>query len=133
MSVEDNVALVRRWIDAVNEADLRGVEDLLADGFVYHGPPNPDVVGREAMKSVLRAGREIFPGTHYVIDDVIASGDKVAVRFTCSGVHKGEFRGIAGSGKKVVIEGAAFYRLDNGRIAHMWAYEDELGLIGQIE
>jgi steroid delta-isomerase-like uncharacterized protein len=73
-----------------------------------------------------------FPGLHISIEDVIAQGDKVAVRITWQGTHQGEFMGIPPTGKPVTVTGINLYRVANGKIVEEWWQEDILGLMQQL-
>jgi predicted ester cyclase len=61
-----------------------------------------------------------FPDTQFAIDDLIAEGDKVVVRYTYWGTHTGEFIGIAPSGKKLTATAIAIYRIVDGKIKEQW-------------
>ena len=63
---------------------------------------------------------------------MIAEGDKVAVRFTARGTHKGEFLGIPPTGKQVAWAGINIYRVASGKIAETWQLSDGLGLMQQL-
>ena len=67
-----------------------------------------------------------------MIEDVIAEGDKVAVRFTFRGTHQGELMGIPPTGKQVTISGMDINRIAGGKIAERWAVFDMLGMLQQL-
>jgi predicted ester cyclase len=84
--------------------------------------------------------RASFPDVHMEIVDLIAEGDKVVGRFTCSATHLGEWLGHAPTGRRFErVDEVAIFRLRDGRIAHAWSLEDslsrlrQLGLIGPLE
>jgi predicted ester cyclase len=63
---------------------------------------------------------------------MLVDGDKVIVRWTCRGTHRGVFRGVAPTGKQVTFGGMNIYRIVAGKIVERWAYEDGLGLLQQL-
>ncbi len=73
-----------------------------------------------------------FPDIHLTIDDMVAEGDKVAVRITMTGTHKGEFMGIPPTNKKVTIWAINIYRIAGGKIVEELGKADTLGLMQQL-
>lgn len=132
MSVEENKAIIRRWMDVTNRHDPSIVDELLADDYVMHGPGGQDIKGPEGFKQALIAYLSIFPDIHFTIDDMVAEGDKVAVRITYTATQKGEYLGIAPTGKRITMTEAIFYRLAGGRIVEAFPYSDSLALFQQL-
>ena len=66
------------------------------------------------------------------IEDVFAAGDKVAVRFTASGTHQGEFMGVPPSGKQVTMTAILIHRLADGKMVEDWEWSDSLGFMQQL-
>lgn len=81
---------------------------------------------------MVRKHRISFPDWNEKVDDVIAEGDRVVVRFTSTGTHLGEFEGIAPTGKKVRIQEVAIFRLADGKIVEQWGVPDLHGLLQQL-
>ncbi len=67
-------------------------------------------------------------------DDIVAGGDKVVVRYRAEGTHTGPFRGIAPTGKRVVIKGVEIHRVEQGKIAEAWnwSFADTPGWLTQL-
>jgi steroid delta-isomerase-like uncharacterized protein len=76
--------------------------------------------------------RSAFPDCRMTVEDVVAEGDQVAYRWTFSGTHRGELRGIAATGKRVSISGINVDRIAHGKIAEHWSQADVLGLLQQL-
>jgi steroid delta-isomerase-like uncharacterized protein len=76
--------------------------------------------------------RAAFPDGRTTIDDIIAEGDKVVVRATMKGTHKGEFMGIPATGKQVTISGIDVTRFVNGKSTEHWGQWDTLGMMQQV-
>jgi predicted ester cyclase len=122
VSVEENKALVRREQEELwnHTGDLHAAEELFAAGQA------------EAAKHQAANFRQGFPDVVSTIEDIIAEGDKVVARWRSRATHRGEYMGIAASGKEVQFTGISIYRIEEGKIAQSWTVEDQLGLMAQI-
>ena len=80
----------------------------------------------------LHGLRGAFPDREDVIDDIIAEGDRVCMRWRLKGTHKGNFFGIAATGKKFDVWEFGVFRLTNGKITEGWFMADEIGLLRQL-
>lgn len=108
-------------------------DQLIADDVVYHGPSMlSEIRGREGFKQLLGVFRAAFPGFQTTIEDVIAEGDRVAVRHTHHATQTGEFSGIPPTGKHVVVPGIEMLRIRDGQIVEFWHLDDFLGLMQQL-
>jgi steroid delta-isomerase-like uncharacterized protein len=134
MSLEENKTIVQRYFaGAYTDQGEALVDELLAPDYVGRFPPNPDVVGREAVKQFNRETRTAFPDLQLTLDEFIAEGDRVVVRWTMRGTHLGEMRGgIAPTGKPFTVTGTTTNRISGGQIAEVWGNIDLLGLMLQL-
>lgn len=133
MSVEENKALVRRLVEEVwNKGNMAVADELLATDYVFHHPTGQDLHGSEKYKQLVGVVRSAFPDLHFTIDDVVAEGDKVVYRWSLSATHKGEFRGIQPTGKKVTIWAICIERIADGKFVEAWERYDTLGLMRQL-
>jgi len=135
MSVEDdNKSIVRRYTDLFNMDDLPAEEVIapLAPSFVYHRPGMPDVTGLADVRQNIEMYRSAFSNMHQTIEDMVAEGDKVACRWSGRATHRGEFMGVAPTGKAITATGIVIYRVANGKIQEEWDYSDVLGLMQQL-
>ena len=126
-AAEENKALVRRYLEAVDDNDASDwdvLDEFLAPDFVSHGglPPgiSPD---RQGMKQAAELFRRATPG-HHVIVDQIAEGDRVVTRIRGRGTHTGDHLGVPASGNEVEVEGVVIHRIRDGKIAEHWALVD---------
>jgi steroid delta-isomerase-like uncharacterized protein len=133
MSIEEeNKAVVYRWFDMINKHDLSLIDEVVSDDYRL-GEFGMELKGPEALKQAFTIGYAGFPDLNYRIDDIIVQGDKVAVRYTRTGTHRGEYHGFAPKNKWTEVAGALFYRLAGGRIVEALGYSDRLTLFKQID
>ena len=112
MSLEENKALVRRFVDAYNNRNLGVFDELLAPNYFDH----TSHVDREGLKQLMTMAFTAFPDFQETIEDIIAEGDKVWARITFTGTHTGEWMGIAPTGKTVTTEMVDIFRIENGKL-----------------
>jgi steroid delta-isomerase-like uncharacterized protein len=133
MSTEANVAVARRVFDDLfNEGKLDAADEIYAPDHTSHDPQAPGVNGAAAMKHYIGMYRAAFPDLQLSTDDIIAEGDKVVIRWTARGTHKGELMGVPPTGKQTVVTGINIFRVKDGRIAEEWVNWDTIGLLQQL-
>ena len=133
MSIEENKAVVRRFFEELLSTDnLALADELLSPGFRFYFAGSPDPMNLEHYKEFLVARRAAFPDRRFIVEDMIAEGDKVSARFTMRGTHKGEFRGIASSGREVTMTGIDMIRLAEGKMTEDRVEVDQLGMMQQL-
>jgi C-1 hydroxylase len=133
MSVEENKAIVRRFIEAYNTRNLDLFNDLVAPGYVDHTHQQQ---GRESFKQLFTLAFSAFPDWHENIEDIIAEGDKVWVCVKATGTHKGEWN-LSGvllppTGKKVTMKMVFIWRIDNGKLAEGWEVDEDRDFLKQL-
>ena len=118
---EKDKALVRRLVDKViNGGKLDLVEELFA----------PELA--EPVRQAFTSFRAAFPDWREEIVDMVAEGDKVAVRFRCSGTLQGEFMGVKPNGRRQEVDEVFFLRVQDGRFVEYWGLEDNLARLRQL-
>jgi steroid delta-isomerase-like uncharacterized protein len=131
-TLEGNKRIVRRFIeDIFLRRDFAAVDELLTDDFTAHtwGPMPP---GRDGLKEAITRVSAGVSDARMTVEDVIAEGDRVAVRLTSSAVQSGEFMGISPSGKRYEIGEIHIFRLRDGRVAEHWHQADFVGMMRQL-
>ena len=131
MSTEENKANVRRGYEAVNQRNLAVFDELLTPDIVLHNP-STTIQGLEAYKQFITMYITAFPDLHFTIEDMIAEGDTVVVRYTTRGTHQGNLMGIPPTGKQVSGTGMFIDRIVNGKGVEQWFNTDDLGLLQQL-
>jgi len=129
-----NKALVRRFYKEVFvDWNMALVDEVVSPQFVSHDWPQGGPTGPRAFRNFYAAIRSAVPDARYEIDDLIAEGEKVVVRWRLVGTHKGDFRGIPPTGRAVTLKGIAIYRVQGGRLMERWVVSDLHGLLQEID
>jgi len=134
MSAKEIRALVRRFVEESNKgraAAMAVIDELFATNIVYHGGGGEEIRGLKDYKQSSESYNAL-PDFHFTIDDMVVEGDKVAVRFTLTGTHKGEIMGIPPTNKKLTMWGIIIYRVVGGKFVEGWERADTLGLMQQL-
>ncbi len=133
MSVEENKAVELRFFEeVVNKGNLAVIDEIVAANFVGRSALPGVAPDREGYKQFFAMAHSAFPDFHSTLEDMIAEGDKVVQRFTVRGTHKGEWMGIAPTGKQIEVGGIAIHRLAGGKIVEDWTSMDMLGMMQQL-
>lgn len=125
---------IRAFVEAVNAQNWRALDKLIASNFVRHSEAGgqPGVQSRSDLVSFLRNEYQVFPDAHETIEDMIAEGDKVAVRHKFRGTQKGALGPYQSSGKIMSASYIAIYRLKANRIVEAWVECDNLSGLVQL-
>jgi predicted ester cyclase len=126
-------ALVRKAVTEIfHDKKLALVDELYTVDYVGHQIPAPLPQTREGQKQMLAYFHSVFPDLRLVFEAEIVENGVLAGRGYFTGTHRGEFRGIAPTGKQVKVQYQDMWRVDNGRIAEYWGTVDYLGLLQQL-
>ena len=129
----DNKALVLRHHDEIwSKGNLEAVDEIYAPAFIGHHPGTPDWIGPKSVKLAVSRTREAFPDFREIVEDIVIEGDKVVTRFTASGTHLGELRGLSPTGKQVTMAEIGIFRIADGKIVEKWGQLDRLGMFQQL-
>ena len=127
-----NKAKLEAAIRNFNDPDSRPAYlHLYAANAVLYGY-GPEPLDGEAIRGFYGTLRSAFPDCRVEIEDVLADREKLAVRFTFSGTHKGEFIGIASTGRLVRMPGITILRFDGGACVERWSQSDFFGMFQQL-
>lgn len=133
MSIEQNKALAKLWGDEIwGKGNLAVVDEIFAPNFVFHYPGVEVTPNREGYKKIVAEWRTPLADIEGTTEDMIAEGDKVVVRWTWSGIHKGDYMGIAPTGKQMTLTGICILRIAGGKIVEEWGEMNILGVMQQL-
>src|SRR5215212_3983335 len=132
MSVEENKALVRRFLEAHAKGDADALEKMLAPDFVNHYLLPGQEPDRGSYLRAFTGYHSAYSHTRYVIEKQVAGGDEVVTSFTASATHdRREYMGIAPTGKKFEAQLIFIHRISGGKIAEEWSQGSGLAEITQ--
>ena len=134
MSADQNKALVRQMVEETfNRGNMSWVDEFMAPDFVEREELPPGIQrDRDGVKQLTIALRSAFPDFKATIDDIVAEGDKVVIRMTWRGTHKGEFMGVPPTGKSISIGVIDIIRLAEGKFVEHWGIMDSMALMQQL-
>ncbi|HEX6506062.1 MAG TPA: ester cyclase [Chloroflexota bacterium] len=132
MSTEQNKSVVRRFYeDVLNEGNISALPDVAVQDYVEHNPLPGQSTQLQGLRDRVIMLRSAFQ-PRFAVEDIIAEGDRVAVRWTQTATHVGPFQGIPATGTSITLSGMDFYVLKDGRMAEHWDQVDLLGLLQQL-
>ncbi|MDQ6730690.1 MAG: ester cyclase [Actinomycetota bacterium] len=122
--------------ETFNEGNLELIDRFVAPAALNHDPARPANMrqqrGPQAFKSTVEMYRAAFPDVRMTVDDVIAAGDKVVVRWHSEGTHRNELEGLAATGARVSVTGIGIDLWKDGKVIEAWTEWDNLGLARQL-
>jgi steroid delta-isomerase-like uncharacterized protein len=131
--VDQNKRVVRRLYDELfSKWNLAVIDELIAPDFIGHELPPGMPRGPEGIRQFYAGIRAGLPDLKLTVEDMIAEGDRVVVRWRGRATHQGEFLGIPRTDKPVSITGIAIYRVSKGKVVERWVEVDLLGATGQL-
>jgi predicted ester cyclase len=127
---QHNKELFRRFLEeVVNPGAPERMEEFIAPGYIDH---TSDARGPQGYRDNLNKILAAFPDFHVEIEQIMAEGDTLAFYLTYSGTHKGKFRDIAPTGRKVSWSAAQFRRVADSKFVESWGVSDTDGLLESL-
>jgi steroid delta-isomerase-like uncharacterized protein len=118
-------ALVGRFYNEVwNQADEHAAREILHRDFVFRGSLGPERRGPDGFIDYLRSVHAALAGFTCTIEELIETPERVAAKMLFRGTHRGPFFGVEATGREIVWNGAAFFKINDGLIAALWVLGD---------
>jgi predicted SnoaL-like aldol condensation-catalyzing enzyme len=127
--IEDNKGVARRWLDLVSQGRIEELCALTAPTWEMHGGPPALPPGPDGIRALFGTFGRIEQA--WTVEDVIAEGDKVAVRATNACLQE-SFLGIPGRGRRQVFSATFIFRVVDGQVLETWRAADDLGRVLQL-
>lgn len=131
MSDQSLKDFARKYFDYLDRRDLDGLGTLFAPDVEFYGFA-PQAVDWAGIKAAMTEFFSAFPDSRMPLDDSIAEGDRVAMRHSFRGTHKGTFQGIPATDKSVVVTAIVTVRVKDGKVVEGWLNADFFGLLQQL-
>lgn len=136
MSIQDQLAanralLLRYKVGILNSRDVDALDEVAAADYLDHAAFPGQPIGLAGLKQRVSLLFEALDPT-WTVHDTIAEGDIVVLRWSLTGIHRGEFFGIPATGRRFVMRGLDVYRVEDGRMCEHWNVVDSLGFIQQV-
>jgi steroid delta-isomerase-like uncharacterized protein len=133
MSIEANKSAVRRLIEeGFNQNNDRVIDELVSPSLKTKEGESMKMVGIEGFKALSTEFHTAFPDGKFVLEDIIAEGNKVVTWATFTGTHEGPLQGLPASGRRVSVIDIDLYFLEDGKVAEIWPHFDQFGMMQQL-
>lgn len=132
MSLEQNKAVISRFVDFINTGDTAIADEVVAPGYLERDPFPGQQPGREGLKAVILMTRAAFPDLEWITEEMVAEGETVASRFTWRGTHRGAFLGVPATGKPITVTGMVFDRVVEGQLVESQILMNTLAILTQL-
>ncbi len=133
MSAEETKAVAQRWMDEVwQKVNTSAMDEILASNFTFNYAPLGVKPDREAYKQGVSDMHAGFPDIQFTTEDMVVERDKAVVHWKGRGTHKGQFFGIAPTGKQATPEGISIIRVAGGKIVEEVGYMNMMELMQEL-
>lgn len=132
MSESGRAVVLRYYREVWEAARPEAADGLFGEGYVNHAGSRGTMKGPAGIRANYAGLLAAFPDVVFELNDVLAEGEKVVVRYTMRGTHKGTFQGIEPTGRAVTVPGIGIYRVAEGKIQESWVMRDSLALLQQL-
>ncbi len=132
MTTERNKAIAARYFtEVLSQGKLATMEEIFDTDVIAHFPGGEVVHGLDALKQLVAGSRDGVPDMQFTVEDQIAEANRVALRLSARGTHRGDFFGLAATNKEISWTGNSIFRLADGRIEEFWAGLDMVNVMRQ--
>ncbi len=132
-STDSNKQVARRYLeDFWNGDDVSVIDALVTPDVTGYPGSGQALQGSEVFKQRHAALRQVYSEPHFAVEDLIAEGDKVLLRWSFCGRHSGPIMGAAPTGKQITVGGMNLFRFVDSKIAELWVSADDFGEMQQL-
>lgn len=128
-----NSEIARRFLVEVwAKGDPAAMEELVDENFVLRDTMGTDIQGIAKLRAMVQKMLSCFSNTRFDIEEMIEVGDRVVIRHTWHGTHRGDFYGVKGSGNAVQSMAVDILRLRDGKVVEDYGYWDSYSMFQQL-
>ena len=132
MSKEQNIQAQIQFGEAIVSGNLEAMRALVAASVIEHDPGPSQGPGAQGYIDLFTELRSAFPDLNITAEHLTADEDSVALAYTMTGTHRGDFQGIPPTGKAIKARGVQIARFVDGTMVERWGSSDELGILKQL-
>jgi len=132
VSKQDNIAAQEHLANNINSGNVDVAVESFAPDAVDHDPAPGQGPGRDGFRAFFSELTAAFPDAHIEPAHLVSDDDHVAIAYTLTGTHQGDFNGVAPTGRKIEVRGVQIGRFEDGKIVERWGSSDELGILKQL-
>lgn len=133
MTIEQNRTATKKILEqAWNRADFEDLDELIADDAKFHFRGQTYPTNAKDLAQIITGWHQSFAGFHFIVKDIVAEGDLVAVRLIMSGTHQEQWKDIPATGKQIRVTAMFFLRFEAGKLVEIWEDFDEFGMRSQL-
>ncbi|CAM4021693.1 ester cyclase [Gillisia limnaea] len=132
MGKEKNVDAQKKFGEAINTGNLEMIRELVAENVKDHDPAPMQGPGPQGFIDFFTMMRNAFPDLNVEVEHMVTDQENVALAYTISGTHKGDFMGVSPTGKTFSARGVQIGRFENGKLVERYGSSDELGILKQL-
>ncbi|MBA2345302.1 MAG: ester cyclase [Rubrobacter sp.] len=132
MPKDTNIAAQEKFAEGVNSGNFDVFDEVVSPDVVDHDPAPEQGPGPQGFKDMFQTMRTAFPDLEVTPEHMTATEDDVALAYTITGTHQGDFIGVAPTGRKITARGVQIGRFEDGRLAERWGSSDQLAILQQI-
>ena len=119
-------------IEVTPAGNVEAAVESFAQDALDHDPAARQGAGREGFKAFFTQLTTAFPDAHIEPAHMVADDEHVAIAYTLTGTHKGDFNGLAPTGKAIEVRGVQIGRFEDAKIVERWGSSDEMGILEQL-
>lgn len=132
MPKDINIAAQEKFAEGVNTGNFDVFDEVVAPDVLDHDPAPEQGPGPQGFKDMFGTMRAAFPDLEVTPEHMTATEDDVALAYTITGMHQGDFLGVAPTGRRVTARGVQIGRFEDGRLAERWGSSDQLAILQQL-
>lgn len=133
MSATQNIEVQKKMGESVSTGNLEALREVFTADTVDHDPAPTQGPGAQGYIEMFTQMRIAFPDLMLHVNHLVTDEDNVCFAYTMTGTHRGEFQGIAPTGKTIKARGMQISLFRDGKIAERWGSSDELGILKQLQ
>lgn len=128
-----NACIMEKFIHYINTGDPDLGRSVISPDVVFCAPTSPvPLRGLQGYEAVLEMMRGAMPDVQWKAEEIIAEGNKAAIRFTMTGTNTGRFMGMPATGKKISVSAMNIYEFKDGKIVREHGLPDLFSMLMQL-